>query len=357
MVRRGRSGVSSTGAVVIAPEGRPVPQAGPMARRRPLPDDFQSAPFSRARALAGGVPEGRLRAIDLERIGHGLYRPRSADVAGWADLGVPDPPHGQDPAYLTALLEVTGGTLSHESAAHLYGIPLPPWLAEERDVQITGPGPELRSRRAGIAGHRRPLQPADVVVRHGLACTSPERTWLDLASRLRPVQEDHLVIAGDHLVKHPWADGRRHEPIATPSSLLQAMHRVGRFKGVRLARAALPHIRVGADSPAETLVRLRLVDAGLPEPALQVHATGLVRDPYPADLGYPHARIALQYDGAHHRTPEQQAVDARRDAWFVRHGWTVIRITAEDLADDLRDVVQQVRDHLARHARPTRQAA
>ncbi|GAA1124518.1 hypothetical protein GCM10009670_14890 [Citricoccus alkalitolerans] len=262
----------------------PARHAGLMSRRRPLPEDLCAAPFTHGEAKAHGVSIDRLLASDVQRFAHGLYRHRPLELRRWADLGLPDPEHGLDPQSLAALLEATGGALSHQSAAHLYRIPLPPWLADEPDLQITGPGPELRSRRPGISGHRRPLDPADVVVRHGLPCTGPERTWLDLASLLRPGQEAHLVAAGDHLVKHPWLNGGRMEPVSTPWDLERALIRVGRFKGVRLARAALPRIRVGADSPTETLVRLTLVDAGLPEPELQVHATSLPGDPYPADL-------------------------------------------------------------------------
>ncbi|GAA4780406.1 hypothetical protein GCM10025784_31520 [Citricoccus nitrophenolicus] len=311
--------------------------------------------------MADRLPQSRLQCADVEHLGYGLYRDRAAPALTWADVGLDEPPHGQGPGFLRALLESTEGILSHQSAAHLYGIPLPPWLAggpegghdEDDDrwkVQVTGPGMHLRSRREGVAGHRRRLTAGDVVVRHGLTCTSPERTWLDLAALFRVGQEEHLVVAGDHLVKHPWGDGGRRKPISTPARLRDALYQSPRFKGIRLARAALPHVRVGADSPTETIVRLRLVDAGLPEPDLQVHATELASDPYPADLGYREVRIALQYDGKHHLHPEQRAIDARRDAWFARHGWVVIRITAEDLQDDLRDVIWQIKVHLVRLA-------
>ncbi|MFC4429519.1 hypothetical protein [Citricoccus alkalitolerans] len=43
-------------------------------------------------------------------------------------------------------------------------------------------------------------------------------------------------------------------------------------------------------------------------------------------------------------------IDSRRDAWFERHGWIVIRITVADLKDDLRDVIRQVRARLAQPA-------
>lgn len=41
-------------------------------------------------------------------------------------------------------------------------------------------------------------------------------------------------------------------------------------------------------------------------------------------------RIAVQYDGRHHRSREQQATDAYRDAWFQQRGWWVIRLTWAD---------------------------
>ncbi|MFC7401299.1 endonuclease domain-containing protein [Citricoccus sp. GCM10030269] len=285
--------------------------------------------------------------MDVESFGRGLYRTVDEPRLSWADVGLSEAGHGIDPQSLAAVLSATQGALSHQSAAHLYGVPLPPWLEDEPTAHITGSGPELRSRRPGITGHRRPLSRADVVMVHGLVCTTPERTWLDLASLLRPGMGDHLVAAGDHLVKHPWVGGQREPPWTTPGRLHHGLERIGRFKGVRLARAALPLIRVGADSPTETMVRLTLIDAGLPEPELQIRATGFSGDPYPADLGYREAKIALQYDGEHHRSAEQQLIDARRDAWFIRHGWTVIRITADDLQDDLRTVIRQLRSLLA----------
>lgn len=326
---------------------RAARHAGTMSRLRPLPEELHRSPFTHGQARKIGVPSRRLSAADLERFAYGLYRRRADSWQPWSELGLPDPGHELDPPSLTALLGATGGVLSHQSAAHLYGIPLPPWLEDETNVQITGPGEALRSRRLGVTGHRRPLGPADVVPYHGLSWTTPERTWLDLASLMKPGQEELLVAAGDHLVKHPWVDGRREKPWTTTVRLEQVFRRTGRFKGVRLARAALPLIRVGADSPTETLVRLCLVEAGLPEPELQVYATALATDPYPADLGYREARIALQYDGEHHRTPEQQLIDVRRDAWFLQRGWLVIRITVEDLRDDLRTVVQQIRHQLS----------
>ncbi|WP_157983871.1 endonuclease domain-containing protein [Nesterenkonia muleiensis] len=107
------------------------------------------------------------------------------------------------------------------------------------------------------------------------------------------------------------------------------------------ARRALGQVRIGADSPAETLLRLAITEADLPEPQLQVPLTP--RNPwYRGDLGYVAERVILQYEGAHHFTAEQQAKDERRNAAFEHAGWTVIRVSRVDLAERFRTVIARV---------------
>ncbi|WP_395940315.1 hypothetical protein [Arthrobacter sp. U41] len=69
------------------------------------------------------------------------------------------------------------------------------------------------------------------------------------------------------------------------------------------------------------LLRLALIAAGLPEPELQLRM--VPGDPHSpaADLGYRSQRIAIQYNGGHHLTREQQSRDNRRDETFNAAGW------------------------------------
>ncbi len=84
-----------------------------------------------------------------------------------------------------------------------------------------------------------------------------------------------------------------------------------------------------------------LIDAGLPEPELQLRLVpGDLCSPA-ADLGYRQHRLALQYDGAHHRTPAQQSRDNRRDEVFNAAGWRYFKFNADDLANDFRGAVRQ----------------
>ena len=124
------------------------------------------------------------------------------------------------------------------------------------------------------------------------------------------------------------------------------LRRHPKMQGIVKARAAVDLIRVGADSAPETFLRLAMMDAGLPEPELQVQI--VPGDSYSpaADLGYRRQRIAIQYDGGHHLTREQQSRDNRRDAAFHFAGWRYFKFNADDLANEFRRAVAQVRTAL-----------
>ncbi|WP_426996532.1 endonuclease domain-containing protein [Pseudarthrobacter sp. N5] len=116
-----------------------------------------------------------------------------------------------------------------------------------------------------------------------------------------------------------------------------------KLKGTVKARQALEVILVGADSAPETFLRLALTATGLPEPELQLRI--VQDDPFSpaAALGYREHQIAIQYDGGHHLTREQQSRDNRRDESFNSAGWRYVKFNAEDLADDFRGAVRKVR--------------
>jgi very-short-patch-repair endonuclease len=52
------------------------------------------------------------------------------------------------------------------------------------------------------------------------------------------------------------------------------------------------------------------------------------------DLAWPDARVAIEYEGDHHRTDRAQwHYDIRRYDLLAENGWTVIRATASDYRD------------------------
>lgn len=82
----------------------------------------------------------------------------------------------------------------------------------------------------------------------------------------------------------------------------------------------------------ETRLRLLLVLAGLPRPNVQ-HTVVDERGRMLAtvDLAYPRARVAIEYEGAHHFTPLRTIRDARRYTRLVALGWKVYRYVSADV--------------------------
>ena len=308
-----------------------------MVRMRPpaaLPAHLASAPFTVYEARAASLGDARLRASDLTTAGRLLYLP-----TGW---------EFELRGLARALSAATPGAwISHLTAAALLGLWLPSWYRGVRELHLSKPKALPPVRREGVVGHTVLVFDDELMVWDGIRISTPARTWLDLA-RILPLED--LVAVGDQLVRRPRVglEGRT-EPWATLPQLRAMLTRHPKLKGIVKARQALELIRPGSDSAPETFLRLALTAAGLPEPELQLRiAPG---DPYSpaADLGYRGHKVAIQYDGGHHRTREQQSRDNRRDEWFNAAGWRYFKFNADDLADDFRGAVRRVR--LALHGR------
>jgi hypothetical protein len=279
-----------------------LPETAVMVKPRPLPAPFDAGPFRVRDALAAHLDPGRLRRHDLQRPVHGVR------VAAEDDVTMVD---------ALALLLRPDQFFSHTTAAGLWGAPLPNRVREE--VHVSTAGSAALMRRPGVTGHR---ARTDVprTTGFGTRLSTPEQSWWECASVLT-VRE--LVAVGDALVG--WA------PRTTIDGLAAAI-RPG-HRHVRVARAALELVRVGAESPMETWFRLAIVDAGFPEPELNVDvhdAEGVFLGR--VDMAWPEQRIAFEYDGDHHRDQDVFRYDHRRDNGFVVSGWLVVHATALDAA-------------------------
>ena len=103
-------------------------------------------------------------------------------------------------------------------------------------------------------------------------------------------------------------------------------------KGSAHARRAAALVRERVDSPMETRLRLLIVFAGLPEPKVNLSFTENGRVIYRVDLCYPALRLAIEYDGKHHRAdPDQWDDDIDRGDWFPRRGWERLPVVARGI--------------------------
>lgn len=287
-----------------------------MPKRVPLPTGFDRAPFAVAHARAAGLGEKRLRGSDLSRPFHGVRVSTSAEVDHRARLLAPRMP----PTHF----------FSHLTAARLLGLPLPARLAARDELHVGVRSPGRAPRIAGVSGHQFSAQLAPLVEVDGLRLTDPVDTWCSLSTMLT-VRE--LVIVGDALV-------RRKNPISSMAELEQAVRNHHGRRGSTHLHRAFALVRARTDSVRETVLRLLIIDAGLPEPVVNVP----ILDAHGVfvgfgDLAYPEFRVLVEYDGGQHREDEKQFNDDidRLDR-IMELRWRVIRVNKSHLGSR-RDVI------------------
>lgn len=279
-----------------------------MPRRVPLPPKLATAPFTTGDAAACGLGRGRLRGDDLVRILRGVYglAERETDLVAAAACRL-------RPRQF----------FSHTTAARLHDLYLPRRLDCLTPFHITAFRPASAPRARGIIGHH--TEPGSVRVARiaGIPVASAVDTWCALASVLTVTE---LVEMGDGLV-------RRVNPLATMDELADAVARSAGRRGSRALRDAFERVRPGTDSRQETRLRSFIVDAGLPEPLVNVpirNAHGIFLAL--GDLVYPEWKILIEYDGGHHFASEQQGHhDVDRLDLLMAEGWRVIRVHREHM--------------------------
>lgn len=231
---------------------------------------------------------------------------------------------------LDVLRREPAGVFSGRTAAWLHGLDMPPC----DPIEITLPRNSCRSRLAGVSLTRSDLAPTELQTIQGVAVTAGTRTAADLARRLDLVEG---VVALDTVLRRSmttleklrqWVDGHRG------------------YWGVPRLKRSMRLADHRSESPMETRLRVLLVLAGLPRPDLQV--------PLPDDQGlfigrpdlyYPQARLAIEYDGATHRST--LVADNRRQNRLLEAGYRLLRFTASDVLHAPAATVAQVERALA----------
>lgn len=113
-------------------------------------------------------------------------------------------------------------------------------------------------------------------------------------------------------------------------------------RGIVQAREAVALFDSGAQSPKESWLRIVLIQAGLPRPQTQIPVLNEFGSAIAyLDMGWEDVKVAVEYDGDHHRTDRRQyGWDIRRAEMLQRRGWIVIRVVTGDRP---RDIIHRVR--------------
>ncbi len=329
---------------------RAVRHAEAMARRpSPFPVSLPWPVLTRAEALRAGVTPGRLRAGDITRLRPGLL---TRDGRTGTESEIASAYCRTDPGAVAVGL----------TAARLQGMPLPDHLGSRSTSRRPRVHLSLPHGRVGsdavVRWHQFVLAPSDVrralyavepletdaaLLAAPVRLTTRARTWRDLAAHLSSFW---LIAIGDHLVRRPRPDleNGRTEPWCTIAELREQC--TGRHAAA--LSSALDAVRVGADSPRETLLRLAFARAGLPEPFLNVpliapDGTEL----HEPDFQWPAHRVCAEYDGRTHSTPDQVSKDIRRARRAAAAGWVEVRLHTGDVERRCAPAIEQVRAALA----------
>jgi hypothetical protein len=205
------------------------------------------------------------------------------------------------------------GIVAGQSAAALHSAK---WVDARRPAEVLWPN---RRPPADIRVWSDQVAAEEIKMIDGIRVTTPARTALDIACRY-PL--GRAVAAIDALA--------RATHLKTADVELLAERYKGR-RGIRNARRVLDLVDPGAESPKETWLRLLVIRHGFPRPQTQIP----VYDEYGAliavlDMGWEEIKLALDYEGDHHRNPVRFNTDIRRHDAVTELGWMDIRVTSRD---------------------------
>jgi len=279
---------------------------------------FDGRPFTRAEARDAGWTDNRLsKLVDtglIRRLLHGVY----------VDALAPDTIELR--AAALCLVAPADAVVCRRTAAWLYGIDAFALreLDESPAVECVRPIRRRATRLRPASAHSQTLHPDDVVDVLGGRGTSPHATAVHLARHLR----------------RPFAlsavDAMLHAELIGPAALRAAVARYPRHPGIVQAREIAGLAEPLTESPGESWLRLRVLDAGFPRPEAQVVVRGGDRV-YRLDLGFREPgpdglRLGLEYDSD--RWHSGRAADLRdetRRAGLRALGWTILPVRRGDV--------------------------
>jgi hypothetical protein len=221
--------------------------------------------------------------------------------------------------FLAAVLAAgPGAALSHDTCAELFEVRR--WPAAE--IHVSAP---RRRRIPGVRTHCTPLGPLDVVVFRGIPVTNVARLLVDLTDVTDA--DEILGVIGEAA----WR--KRFNLEATRAAIIRANGR----RNLQALEAAISRYLAGEKGPKSRaeLAFLRLV--GEPRPLSNADVEG-----EEVDAHWPDRRLIVEVDGHGHRRPAQRRDDARRDGKLRAAGWTVLRITADEIELDPEGVLTKL---------------
>lgn len=270
-----------------------------------------------------------------------------------------------------------GAVFCGTTAARIYGLPLPqpkkptdyeqffgistspdgpyvqqiaddePELAKPIHVGVAANRPQPVAK--GVTGRRLAAALLPGTTFGGLPVLSPLATFFSCCRELSVT--DAVVMLESLLTDKEIYPGLRiaKRPVHRLEHFTRGLAGLERTVGVTVAREAIYRARLRVASPMESRLRLLLVDAGLPEPEINVPVLdgdgNLVAE---VDLLYRDARLIIEYEGDGHRTDAKTfRKDLERERRLRARGFEYVRVTVEVMRNGGRALVADLRRQLA----------
>lgn len=229
-----------------------------------------------------------------------------------------------------------GAVISHRSAGALLG------LLDEGPVVIDVIAPPERGRKLdGIRFHRvRPPRPEERGTVDGIPCTSPARTFVDLAGT---VGTRTLRSCFERAAK------RRILDVAAIEASLDPRRRGAKALRLLLGdwqRAAAVSRKRRLKSPLEAKVLPLALARGCPAPLTNAPVK-LVEGRIEVDFLWPDHRFVVEADSRDfHGTEAAFERDRWRDRELLRAGYSVLRVTSLQAEREAAAIAETIRSHL-----------
>ncbi|AZI58605.1 hypothetical protein EH165_11145 [Nakamurella antarctica] len=211
--------------------------------------------------------------------------------------------------------------LSHQSAAHIHGLPL--WGIDMSKVHVTRPKRSGGRQGPTVVSHARLMDSRDWALIGDHMVTSVARTVVDLAAAL-PMQQGVVI-----------ADAALHRKLVTPQQLSECLAEIGRRPGIGRARATVAFANGLSESVGESRSRVLMHKFQMPVPELQMDIFDedgrfLAR----SDFGFKSQRTLGESDGfvkySRYLRPGETPADAvfrekRREDSVRDRSWEMVR--------------------------------
>jgi len=284
-----------------------------------LPDVFRGSDARKA----GLITAGQLRGPSVRRLFQDVYAP--AHIVVTHELRCRG----------AALIAPEKAVLTGRSAATVMGVelaqPLDPVEFAVPEKSRFGPIDGMHIRRTEVVS-KESRQWA------GIRIAKPVRIALDLLLRLSPRKRGWVRRLR---IGVPDLDVFLRSGLVRRSALeRQVWGR--RNRGIRLARHAVQLADPRAESLPESELRVILTVGGFrPKPQHNVRKKRVFLGRL--DLAIEESKVAIEYDGRWHNTPDQVIHDRERRQRLMAEGWAFVIVDSDQLATDYSGIVERVR--------------